>query len=92
MHERAGGPQESAAMLDDTIASIEDRLRRVGTTAAQASGAAPPQLDDLIRIASTLDPEDLRALLDFARRLARPRAGAKPQAGVDRASAAKLVL
>jgi transcriptional regulator with XRE-family HTH domain len=37
-----------------------------------ANGIGGPELEELVRIASTLDPEDLRILLDLARRLSRP--------------------
>lgn len=37
-----------------------------------ASGTGGPELEELIHIASMLDPEDLRFLLDLARRLSHP--------------------
>ncbi len=71
MHEHAGGPPEVPAILDATIASPGDRVGGLQRPSVGRPTAGTPELDELIRIASTLDPEDLR-VLDLARRLARP--------------------
>ena len=82
MHEHAGGPPEVPAMLDATFASPSDRVGGLQRPSVGRPTAGAPELDELVQIASTLDPEDLRALPALARRLARPRAGErKPQAG-----------
>ncbi len=71
MHEHAGGPPEVPAMLDATIASPGDRVGGLQRPSVRRPTAGAPELDELVRIASTLDPGDLRVLLDLAGRLSR---------------------
>ncbi len=71
MHEHAGGPPEVRAMLGGTIASPGDLVGGLQRPSVGRPSAGAPELDELIHIASTLDPEDLRVLLDLARRLSR---------------------
>ena len=71
MHEHAGDPPEVPAMLDATIASPGDRVGGLQRPSVGRPTAGAPELDELVRIASTLDPEDLRVLLDLAGRLSR---------------------
>ncbi|OFV84625.1 MAG: hypothetical protein A2W26_02150 [Acidobacteria bacterium RBG_16_64_8] len=58
MHEHPQGPAEPAMLFADM--------------AHATARAGVPDLEELVRIASTLDPKDLRVLLDLARRLSRP--------------------
>src|SRR3990170_8052749 len=58
MHEHAGGPPEVPAMLDATIASPGDRVGGLQRPSVGRPTAGAPELDELVRIASTLDPGD----------------------------------
>ena len=58
MHEHPQSPAEPPALFSSVT--------------LPAARAGVPDLEELVRIASTLDPEDLRVLLDLARRLSRP--------------------
>ncbi len=82
-----GGVQDAVLLGADKLLAVDEQHGAVAQVVLQRRSAGrptagAPELDELVRIASTLDPEDLRVLLALARQLARPRAGErKSQAG-----------